>query len=199
MPLRNVTTVRPIQETDFPGFHAAINSVCRERKFLARVKAPSLDKAHRLIVSNLKSQHPQFVAENGSRIVGWCDVVRGQVSTGRAHVGRLGMGVIKEFRSQGIGLRLLGASIAATREVGLEKIELAVYSSNTSAIALYHKLGFHVEGTKKDGRLVDGIYEDIILMAFPLKSPNKVPIPGPGEKSPRGVRSGVPNTMSRIS
>jgi ribosomal protein S18 acetylase RimI-like enzyme len=78
------------------------------------------------------------------------------------------MGVIKDFRGRKIGERLIRATIAEATRIGLEKIELSVYSTNLPAIALYQKLGFEHEGTRKRSRLVDGIYEDVLLMALHL-------------------------------
>lgn len=79
------------------------------------------------------------------------------------------MGVIKDFRGMKIGEQLIEATIRKAIGSGLEKIELSVYSSNFPAIALYQKLGFEHEGTKKRGRCVDSVYEDIYLMALHLK------------------------------
>ena len=56
--------------------------------------------------------------------------------------------------------------------MGLEKIELSVYCSNVAAINLYRNLGFEEEGRKKRGRLVDGSYDDVLLMALDLREPN---------------------------
>jgi RimJ/RimL family protein N-acetyltransferase len=54
--------------------------------------------------------------------------------------------------------------------VGLEKIELTVHASNEPAIALYRSLGFEEEGKRRRGWLVDGAYDDIVLLGLDLKS-----------------------------
>jgi ribosomal protein S18 acetylase RimI-like enzyme len=74
-----------------------------------------------------------------------------------------------ECRGQKIGRRLIEATIEAARSIGLEKIELSVHATNEPAIALYRSLGFEEEGRKKRGCLVDGLYDDIILMALQLR------------------------------
>lgn len=76
------------------------------------------------------------------------------------------MGVLREYRGQGIGRRLAERTIARAKEIGLERIELEVYASNESAVALYRKLGFTVEGVKRKGRKVDGVYDDVLMMAL---------------------------------
>jgi RimJ/RimL family protein N-acetyltransferase len=52
-----------------------------------------------------------------------------------------------------------------SREKGLERIELEVYGSNKSAIRLYERAGFVVEGVKKRARKLDGEYDDLVQMA----------------------------------
>ena len=84
------------------------------------------------------------------------------------------MGVVMGYRGRGVGQRLVEATLHKAREIGLETIELSVYAANDSAIALYQKLGFEEEGRKKRGRLMDGHYDDVILMALDLKLPNPV-------------------------
>ena len=79
------------------------------------------------------------------------------------------MGVHKDYRGQGIGTRLLGATLDAAEKYGLERVELEVYTSNTRAIRLYEKRGFITEGVKKKARKLDGKYYDIQVMALFFK------------------------------
>ena len=166
-------TIRKIREKDAPAFREVLDCVCRERKHLAQLEAPSLARAQAFVSANVKAGHPQFVAEVDGKIVGWCDVIPGDALSTAPHVGRLGMGVLKEYRRQKIGRRLIEATIEAAKSKGLEKIELSVHASNEPAIALYRSLGFEDEGRKKRGCLVDGVYDDIILMALDLLQPNQ--------------------------
>ena len=52
------------------------------------------------------------------------------------------------------------------REKGLERIELEVFKSNESAIGLYKKVGFEVEGEKKKARKLDNAYDDLVNMSL---------------------------------
>ena len=61
-------------------------------------------------------------------------------------------------------------TLSAARHLGIERVELEVFASNTGAINLYRQLGFVVEGTKKRARKLDGEYDDDVLMALFLNS-----------------------------
>lgn len=74
------------------------------------------------------------------------------------------MGLLPEFRGKGLGGRLLEAVCKHSREVGLEKIELYVYTTNQAAVALYKKWGFEEEGLIKKYRKLEGEYFDVYAM-----------------------------------
>jgi ribosomal protein S18 acetylase RimI-like enzyme len=154
----------PISEEHIEGFHKCLDSVARERRFLASTQAPSLDSTKQFVLSNIENKVPQFVALFREEVIGWCDVSP-MMGEGFAHCGRLGMGVHRDFRGQGIGTQLLAQAMQKSREKGLERIELEVYGSNESAIRFYERAGFVVEGVKKRGRKLDGEYDDLVQMA----------------------------------
>lgn len=158
--------IRPIAEEHIAGFHAALDYVAREKKYLAFLEAPPLDKATAFIRNNIAEDHPQFVALAGGRVVGWCDVIPAKDRPIHAHTGVLGIGILPEHRGKGVGRALMTATIAKARAKGLTRIELTVREKNTNAIALYKKLGFESEGLKKNAVRIDGVYENIVLMAL---------------------------------
>lgn len=79
----------------------------------------------------------------------------------RRHVGQLGMAVRDDWQGKGVGTALMQAAVdLADNWLGLERLELDVYTDNEPAIRLYKKFGFAVEGTLirfafRDGRFVD--------------------------------------------
>ena len=99
------------------------------------------------------------------RVVGWCDVTSLR-RPAFAHSGVLGLGVVKAYRGQGIGKALLRTTLDRARAIGLTRVELTVRQPNVRAVELYKKIGFAVEGVKKNGVRVDGKYEDLICMAL---------------------------------
>jgi RimJ/RimL family protein N-acetyltransferase len=158
--------IRQIQEADISEFYRVLSDVCHERKYLAALEPPPFKGTRRFIKTNVQKDHPQFIALVSGQLAGWCDAIPGDVSSGNAHVGRLGMGVAKPFRRQGLGAKLMHAVLDKARDKGLIKIELSVYASNIPAIALYQRFGFEEEGRRTRSRFVDGHYDDVIMMGL---------------------------------
>jgi L-phenylalanine/L-methionine N-acetyltransferase len=102
-----------------------------------------------------------IVAVLDGRIVGNAGLVRSKGR--RSHVGEIGMSVHDDFCGRGIGSALMAALIdTADNWLNLTRLELTVYVDNESAIRLYRKFGFEVEGTRRadvfrGGKLVDSL------------------------------------------
>jgi putative acetyltransferase len=105
-----------------------------------------------------------IVACRGDTIVGAADLRR--FSGRRVHAGEIGLGVHDDYARRGVGSALLSALIdAGERWLGLTRLELAVYTDNAPALALYRKYGFVVEGTYQAYAFRDGTFADAHCMA----------------------------------
>lgn len=156
--------VRPIARRDIEPFHAALSAVALEKQFLLTSEPPEIGKIADFIRTNVENSYPQYVALAGRQLVGWANIIPSERNS-MSHVGTLGMGVIRPYRSQGIGSRLLDCTISHAWRSGLKRLELEVFSDNQPAITLYQKFGYQIEGRKKFARFYDGRYQDILLMA----------------------------------
>jgi ribosomal protein S18 acetylase RimI-like enzyme len=152
--------IRASKPEDAQALREAIDSVARERRFLALVEAPPLD-AIRAFTST--GNVVRLVALSGRRIIGWADVQR-MVRPGFTHRGVLGMGVVASHRRQGVGRALLDALFIESLALGVTRLELEVFRSNAGAIALYQRAGFELEGTRVGARILDGVVDDLLLM-----------------------------------
>jgi ribosomal protein S18 acetylase RimI-like enzyme len=157
--------VIPIEEKHIESFHSCLDSVAREKIYLGGDQAPPLESAREFVMGNIRDKIPQYVAVEGDTVVGWCDI-RPRKGKDFSHCGTMGMGVKNGYRHQGIGTRLLNATIDAARAYGMERVELEVYTSNIPAIKLYEKRGFVKEGIRVKARKMDDVYYDIMMMAL---------------------------------
>ena len=147
------------------SFRQALGVVAREHRYLIVQDAPSVESTRKFIAQVLAKGWSQFYAVRAGQVVGWCDVVRDE-RPGMTHIGRLGIGIVPEYRGRKIGARLLAAAIADAFQKGLIRIELEVFAANARAIALYRKFGFVEEGRKRQARCLDGVSEDSLCMAL---------------------------------
>jgi RimJ/RimL family protein N-acetyltransferase len=156
--------VRQIREEDIVSFHAAIDVVAREHKYLALLEAPPIDRATAFVQRNIEKGYPQLVAVSDRQVVGWCNIPPAAREV-MAHVGDLFMGLLPAYRGHGLGARLLREALTAADAFGYLRIELGVFATNTNAAALYRRAGFVEEGTKRRAVLIDGVFHDEIIMA----------------------------------
>lgn len=151
-------------EIYIPSYHVALSTVASERVYIEMIESPPLEKVISFQRGLIARNGPVYYAINNDRVVGWCDVFPIE-NPRQSHRGGLGMGLIPEFRGQGLGSKLLKAVLDHAKNFGLEKVELNVYTSNSPAVALYRKFGFEQEGLIKKYRKLDGQYFDCLVMA----------------------------------
>ena len=156
-----------ISERHIPSFREAFDIVAREREFIAFTEAPPLEEVRRFVRRNIERGNIGLVAIHHNKVIGWCDIIVPEVP-GFRHSGRLGTGVLRDFRGRGIGTKLVGQAMQEARGKGLLRIELEVFSSNSRAIKLYTKFNFKLEGRKSKARYLDGVFEDVDIMAILL-------------------------------
>ena len=114
-----------------------------------------------------------IVAIDGGKIIGMLDSWTDRRARVK-HVTTFAMSVDPDRAKQGIGTALLKQFINwVAKNPRLEKIELHVHADNAAAIALYEKVGFAVEGTRKRAiKYDDNRFIDDILMAYWPNSSN---------------------------
>jgi RimJ/RimL family protein N-acetyltransferase len=157
--------IRPIELADIGGYRDCVGAVARERRWLAVQDAFPLEQSAAFVASGIARGEPRFVAVGGATIVGWCDV-RAETFPVYAHEAMLGMGLLESHRGRGLGERLIRTTLEASWRAGFERVSLSVYARNERAIALYHKVGFAVEGRRVRGKKLDGEYDDVLMMAI---------------------------------
>ena len=83
-----------------------------------------------------------------------------------SHSGHFGIAVRDDWRGNGIGTALMEACLdLADNWLNLSRLDLRVYVDNVSAISLYKKFGFEIEGTHKRFAYRNGEFVDAHVMA----------------------------------
>jgi ribosomal protein S18 acetylase RimI-like enzyme len=155
----------PITEKHIEAFWNALDSVAREKIYIAFLEGPPIETTRKFIHEQIENDMPHFVALAGDVIIGWCSIA----SIPRpvfAHSGVLGMGIIASHRGKGIGKALMQATLDKAKERGLTRIELELREDNITALELYKKFGFEVEGLKRNATKIDGHYSNDLIMGL---------------------------------
>lgn len=155
-------------EKYFESFHKSLDLVARERIYIEMIEGPPLASVTDFQKKIIAANAPAYYAIAGGQVVGWADINLSS-NPRMQHRGFLGMGLLPEWRGKGLGTKLLMAVIEHSKKIGLEKLELNVYTNNTAGIALYRKCGFVQEGLIKNFRKLDGVYFDCLTMGLFLK------------------------------
>ena len=156
--------IAPTADAHVAGLQAAIDAVARERRYLAAVRGFPLEQTRQFVASVAAGGGVQRVALDGADVVGWCDVQRSPFE-GFRHVGVLGIGLLPGHRGSGTGAALLERTLAAAATVGIRRVELEVFASNSRAQQLFERAGFVTEGIKRRARVLDGREDDVLCMA----------------------------------
>lgn len=155
----------PISLEHIKEYHTALDIVAKEKKYLAWSKAPPFETTQEFVKKNIENNISQFVVLDDKKVVGWCDVCPNN-KPAYAHAGTLGMALLPDYRSRGIGRELLITTLRKAKANGLERVELLVYKSNVVAKTFYEKMGFKIEGLRCKSIKIDGCYEDDYIMAL---------------------------------
>lgn len=154
-----------IKEEHIQGFWSAIDSVAREKKYLAFLEGPPIESTRNFVLDQINNNWPQLVALNDGQVIGWCDISPLDRPV-FDHIGSLGIGIIADYRGMGIGRALMKAALQQAQQKGLTRIELTVRESNQVAISLYEEFGFTIEGIHQKGVCINGVYENHVFMAL---------------------------------
>ena len=165
-------TIRQMKIEDVDAFRVCLDSVARERKYLAQVEAPPLEKVHEFVAQSIEQDAAQYVAVANGKIVGWCDVLA-HWAYALQHVGTLGMGVQANFRGQGLGRALLLKTLDHALKNGIYRVTLEAREDNVRAIRLYEQVGFRHEGRAPCALRFEDVFYAGVRMAL-LQGPASV-------------------------
>jgi len=160
----NIQFLKP-QEKYIGSYWEVFDKVAKERKYLGRFEGYPYDQTVAFIKSGMSENVPCIFALDSTTdmVIGWCDA---QPKTEK--VGYLGLGLLKEYRGNGIGKCLLCGLLIEAKKFGYEQIHLELRGSNVRAFELYKRVGFQYLQTIKNGFMFDGVVDDIMEMQINL-------------------------------
>ncbi|WP_010651846.1 GNAT family N-acetyltransferase [Oceanobacillus massiliensis] len=105
-----------------------------------------------------------FLAVKDGQLAGYLFAIGGNTKKNE-HSAYIVIGLRKENQGRGIGTALFGELDSWAFKHKLHRLELTVIKENLSAVKLYEKTGFSLEGIKKDSLYMDGRFVDEYYMS----------------------------------
>lgn len=105
-----------------------------------------------------------FIAEHEDEILGYL-LLKAETLSRTSHRAQIAVGVHSKSRGKGVGTALFDYMIQWAINSQLHRLELTVIEHNEQAVHLYKKMGFEVEGVKRNSLLIDGQYVNELYMA----------------------------------
>lgn len=166
VPLDGVTAVvQPARQQDITGIIGVITQVAAEgRHVVAKRLAAELEQTDVLLRHNESETRTFFVATVDEDAVGWLHLSAPQLEEMR-HTAELTVGVLEDYRGQGIGTALMQQGLAWADERGYRKVYQRLPAGNEAAIAFLEANGWSIECTRTGQYLVDGELEDEVQVA----------------------------------
>ena len=158
--------IRELQIEDAENFLNLLNITDTETTFMLYEKGErktTIEQQRKNIQDGIKKGILTFILEDNKKLVGY---VWGNIFTAnrKKHCMYLAVAILKEYTGKGNGTKLMNTLKKQAIENGINRLELEVSEKNKFAISLYEKLGFEVEGVKRRAFLVNGNYEDELIM-----------------------------------
>ncbi|MCI4363198.1 MAG: GNAT family N-acetyltransferase [Thermoplasmata archaeon] len=158
--------IRRAGPRDAEAVIAHVNAVGAEGIHIMTEKLRRTPREEKVVFRNADGRAGLYiVASVDGEIVGSADIERGRQTKNR-HTASLGIAIRKDSRGLGLGLAMMRTLIAWARSVGIRKVTLGVFASNTPALALYRRLGFTEEGRLRGQVILRTKPVDEILLAL---------------------------------
>ena len=155
-PRRKQVTLRVMQWEDLDRLLSFINSLVKEKRGDSRSglytgfdeKVTREEEAEWLAQTLVEMERREVInaiAEISGKVIANGEVTRGEYKDTHRH-GHMGLTMIREYRGQGIGQRIIETLVRDSRRAGLTTLEVEFLAENEPARRAYEKAGFKQAG-----------------------------------------------------
>lgn len=154
---------------DAEALFVLMNQLDQETEYMMyepgeRVQKSGPDRLRENIQRGSENGDFMMAAVEDHKIVGFLWAERGAYRR-IAHTAYLVTGILKAYHGQGIGSELFRQLSRWAEQEKILRLELTVQCRNEVALHLYQKMGFQIEGVKKNSMVVNGEFVDEYYMA----------------------------------
>jgi RimJ/RimL family protein N-acetyltransferase len=158
--------IREMQTTDSKQFVEFYEKLANECEYLP-IAPEEVDEKTEKILKHIEKENKLkrvFIAVENDKIVGFIGIKRIHFARLR-HVAKLIIGVLDDYKRQGIGTKLMEFVEKWAKENEIRKLELTVVEDNDPAVEFFEEMDFEKEGTREKAVKIKGEYLDEIFMA----------------------------------
>jgi RimJ/RimL family protein N-acetyltransferase len=160
--------LRAAEPGDAPALLALKRQLDRETSFMLIEPGERTDSQERIAADlaglTRATNSVVIVAETPAGLVGYVDARGGEFRRNRI-TAYVVIGVLAAASGQGVGAALLRELDSWASAHGIRRLELTVMADNERAARLYERMGYVVEGCRRQCLLVDGRPVDELYMA----------------------------------
>ncbi|SES67598.1 Protein N-acetyltransferase, RimJ/RimL family [Oceanobacillus limi] len=160
--------IREIQHSDAEKLADLMQQVDESSQYMlweAGERKITTEGSQKMITGILESRNSNlFVAEDNGKLMGYLLAIGGNAKRNK-HAAYLVIGIHSECRGKGVGTLLFNEVERWAMDQNVHRLELTVVTQNEAGLSLYRKMGFEIEGTKRDSLLIDDKYVDEYYMS----------------------------------
>lgn len=161
-------TIRQARQEDLDGLVGAIRAAIGSGEYVdAETVADIVDTEGVILRHNDVESRIFFVACVAEDVIGWVHLEHPETEK-LSHTAQLTVGVLAQYRGQGIGGRLLERGTQWAGERGYEKLYNSVPSTNQAAIDFLQANGWETEAVRADHYKLGDDYADEVMLAREL-------------------------------
>ena len=161
-------TIRQARQEDLQGLVGAIRAAIGSGEYVdAETVADVIDSEGVLLRHNDIESRIFFVATVDNDVVGWVHLKLPETKK-LNHTAELTVGVLVQYRGQGIGAHLLERGTEWAEGHGCEKLYNSVPSTNEGAIEFLEANGWETEAVREDHYKLGEEYADEVMLACKL-------------------------------
>lgn len=160
--------IRQVEVMDAEGLSNLIGNVESESPYMlfeAGEREMSSERQRQRIELIKKGNESEiFVAEENDKLIGYLFAIGGQAKRTK-YSAYIVIGILNQYRGVGIGTKLFQRLEEWAINHKIHRLELTVITKNEAGVGLYKKMGFEIEGIKRDSLYIAGEFVDEYYMS----------------------------------
>jgi RimJ/RimL family protein N-acetyltransferase len=159
--------IREVNQNEAAEFLALCKKLDKETDFLLLEpgeRKATVEEQKEKIEQFLTTENKNiFVVTDKDKLIGYLSANGGKFKRNWNTI-YIVIGILQDYTGQGIGTKLFKRMENWARKNNFHRLELTVMAHNERAVNLYQKMGFEIEGRKREGLYVNGEYVDEYYM-----------------------------------